>query len=457
MRTDLIDSPNFNIFSSIINCKIEEFLLSKTKIVLPSLHEYQQQMASDPTRFKYLSCGRRWGKSKGCAVISVKAAISGLKGWWVAPTYKIANIGWRDISALANQIKNVCDDNGWPAPYIQEGNMTVSFPGGGWITCRSSEVPDNLRGEGLDFLIMDEADFQAERVWTDILRPMLSDRKGWAIFISTPNNEGGWFHQNYMKGVPGNPPEVPYLNVPFGDRQDYKSWQLSSYTNPFIEDSEIDDAKTEIPSIVFRREYLGEFVSAEGARIRREWLKDRYFTETPPHLKVIVGVDLAISEKDSADWNVCVALGRSIVDGQVYVLDVDRWRGTFHETATRIAAFAQSNGVDRIAVESNAAQQWMVQELSLTTNLTIIGVHSDRDLFSRFAPLESRYEKRQVWHREGLMRAFEAELFTFGADNLEHDDFESAMGTAARILFKKEPRKTLPGHVVFGGKGYKGA
>jgi phage terminase large subunit-like protein len=443
------------------NCKIF-FLgcdnrLSKIKIVLPGLHEYQQQMADDPTRFKYLSCGRRWGKSKGCAVIAVKAAMSGQKGWWVAPVYKTAAIGWRDISTLANQIREVCIQNDWPAPYIQEGAMTATFPGGGSITCRSSEIPDNLRGEGLDFVIMDEADFQEERVWTAILRPMLTDRKGWAIFISTPNIEGGWFHQNYMKGMPGNPPDVPYLNPPYGDRKDYKSWQLSSYTNPFIEDSEIDDAKTDIPFIVFRREYLGEFVSAAGARIQRDWLKGRYFKETPAYLKVVVGVDLAISEKDSADWNACVAIGRSVVDGQVYVLDADHWRGTFHETANKIAAFAQSNGVDKIAVENNAAQQWMVQELSLTTNLTVVGVHSDRDIFSRFAPLESRYEQRQVWHREGLPRAFEAELFSFGSDNLEHDDFESAMGTAARILFKKEPRNLMPTRVVTGGKGYKGA
>lgn len=427
----------------------------QVEIVWPSLHWYQQQIADDDTRFKFLSCGRRWGKTKGCAIIALRWVVQGYRGWWVAPVYKEAGIAWRDISALAHEINEQFKLAGKPPMFvIQEGAMSV-FCGNGFLVCKSSEIPDNLRGEGLDFVIMDEADFQEERTWTAILRPMLTDRKGWAIFISTPNEENGWFHRNYMSGMPGNPPEIPYLNTPYGDRKNYKSWQLSSYTNPLLDDSEIDEAKQDIPSIVFRREYLGEFVSAEGARIQRAWLKDRYFDVLPKHTKLVVGVDLGISEKDSADWTAYVAVGRA-PDGQVYVNDAGRMRGSFHEIANAIAAFAESNEVTEIAVEDVQAQKWMVQELSLITNLTVRGVHPDRDIFVRFAPFESRYEQRQIWHRNGLVRAFEAELFSFGSDNLEHDDFEAAMAMTAPLLFKKKSKNMLPNRVVVGGKGYKG-
>jgi phage terminase large subunit-like protein len=92
----------------------------------------------------------------------------------------------------------------------------------------------------------------------------------------------------------------------------------------------------------------------------------------------------------------------------------------------------------------------------LASHLTVDSVYPDRDKFARFAPLESRYEKRQVWHREDLPRAFEAELFSFGSDSLEHDDFEDAMSCAAKNLLKKEPIKLMPNRVVLGGKGLKG-
>ena len=425
------------------------------KLKMPQLHEYQQMVAQDPARFKYLSCGRRWGKTIGCASIAVRAAFYGQRGWWVAPTYQIASLGWREARGLAVKINPVISTWGFPPIEIKEGAMTLLFPSGGSLVFKSSDVPDNLRGEGLDFLIMDEADFQPEIVWEDILRPALSDRQGWAIFISTPNNEGSWFHRNYLKGMPGNPPDVPFLNAPFGERPEIKSWQFSSYTNPKIEDSEIDAAKEDIPSIVFRREYLGEFVSSAGARIQRDWLKDRYFSEKPSGLqKVVVGVDLAVSEKASADWNACVAIGRH-KNGDLYVLDADRMRGSFYEIATFCKNFADRNGVTEVAVEDVAAQKWMVQELSRDSTLTVRGVHSDKDKFARFAPLESRYEKRQVWHRRDLPRAFEAELFSFGASP-EHDDFVDAMSAAWKMLAEPTKIRASPRTVVFGNKGFKG-
>ena len=68
--------------------------------------------------------------------------------------------------------------------------MTVTFPGGGSIAVKSADNPQRLRGEGLTYLVMDEAAFVREETWTEVLRPTLTENKGSALFISNTNRNG---------------------------------------------------------------------------------------------------------------------------------------------------------------------------------------------------------------------------------------------------------------------------
>jgi len=83
------------------------------------------------------------------------------------------------------------------------------LPGGGPIAIKSADAPESLRGEGLDLLVLDEAAYILPDVWDAALRPALSDRKGGAIFISTPAGYN-WFHEVYTRGCEG--------------RDDWQSW-----------------------------------------------------------------------------------------------------------------------------------------------------------------------------------------------------------------------------------------
>lgn len=190
------------------------------RVTLPPLHHYQQLVAKNNARFKVLACGRRWGKSKLAAVLALKHALEGKTVWWVAPTYMISNIGWNMIRPLATQV----------FAEVHESTRTLTFPTGGSISCKSGDKPDNLRGESLAFVIMDEADFMPERVWTEVIRPALSDQKGGALIISTPNVEGGWFHQLFNDGQDDQ-------------IKDVKSWRFPSVTNPYLDPDEIEAAK----------------------------------------------------------------------------------------------------------------------------------------------------------------------------------------------------------------------
>ena len=374
------------------------------EIRLPPLHPNQREVARHPARFRVLVCGRRWGKTRLAVLESLAVALRGGRVWWVAPTYAQASIGWRLARPMAAAI---------PGTVIREVDRVLRFPGGGEIWFKSADRPDSLRGEGLDALVIDEADFIDGDVWEQALRPALSDRKGRALFISSPNTEGGWFHRLYQRGQSGDAA--------------WASWSFPSWTNPYLDPAEIDASRGDLPSIVFRREYGAEFVSAAGARLQRAWIR----TLPPPpreRLDVVMGVDLAISTREHADWTAAAVLGRAD-DGTIWVLAVERLRATFHQVLGFIGAMAERWRPRTVGVEVVQFQAAAVQELLRTTTLPVRPVHpGQRDKLTRFQPLEARYEQGLVRHAPGLPEDFERELLGFPV--AEHDDQVDALSCA---------------------------
>lgn len=166
------------------------------------------------------------------------------RAWWVAPSYKMSEVGWRPLRRLAGQI---------PGAEIRKVDRQVILPGGGEVSVRSADNPDSLRGEGLDFVVLDECAFMQEAAWNEALRPSLADREGNALFISTPKGRN-WFWRLWQLGQGG------------GD--EWHSWTFTSYTNPYIKDSEIDAAKALLPERVFRQEFMAEFIDDAGGVFR---------------------------------------------------------------------------------------------------------------------------------------------------------------------------------------------
>lgn len=141
-----------------------------------------------------------------------------------------------------------------PGSEIRKQDQLIQLPGGGSVQIRSADNPQSLRGEGLDYLVMDECAFIAEEAWTEALRPALSDRLGRALFISTPKGRN-WFWRAFVRGQDG------------GD--EWASWQFPTGTNPYIAHTEIEAARLSLPERIFRQEYLAEFIDDAGGVFRR--------------------------------------------------------------------------------------------------------------------------------------------------------------------------------------------
>lgn len=167
----------------------------------------QEKMHSALKRFNVIVCHRRFGKT----VFSVNEMIDQAlrckrkdpQYAYVAPTYGQAErIAWdmlknftKDIPGVEyNQAKLMCTI---PRPHM---NDRIKF------FLLGAENPDTIRGMYLDGAILDEFAEMDPRVWGQVIRPALSDRMGWAIFIGTPRGQNHFYdiHQVALKNDSGN-------------------------------------------------------------------------------------------------------------------------------------------------------------------------------------------------------------------------------------------------------------
>jgi len=143
----------------------------------------------DDNRFNVLVMHRRFGKTV-CAVNHLlKRAIEEQKPnprlAYIAPTYRQAkNVAWDYLKQFSAKI---------PGTKYHETELRCDLPNGARISLLGSENPSSLRGIYLDFAVMDEVADMPANIFPEVIRPALSDRKGGAAFIGTPQGHN-YFH-----------------------------------------------------------------------------------------------------------------------------------------------------------------------------------------------------------------------------------------------------------------------
>lgn len=208
-------------------------------------HPGQETIIRSEARFRVVACGRRFGKTEAGKIILLERALRGGRCWWLAPTYGMAGQVWRDVRAVCATIAGA---------RLSEREQRIDLPGGGLIAVRSAHHPDMLRGMGLDCAILDEAAFMTPAVWPQVVRPMLLERQGSAVFLSSPNGRN-WFYDLYTLARSGAAPG-------------WAAFHFTSYDNPHIPRAEIDAIRAVTPERIWREEYLAEFLTDSGQVFR---------------------------------------------------------------------------------------------------------------------------------------------------------------------------------------------
>jgi len=257
----------------------------KVRIELYEPHAGQLRLHNSKARFRIACCGRRWGKTYACINEVAKFAwenpgnATEHVSWWVAPTYNQA--------AKALNVFLIFFKDAIASHRMAVGQMSITWKNGS-VTCfQSSERYDNLRGEGVEFLVIDEAAMVPRAAWEKVLRPMLVDTGGSAILISTPRGKN-WFYVMYKRG------EDPAWPA-------YESFSFPTSDSPFIKDGEIEELQSTLPEDVFAQEHLGMFLDeAAGVFHNVEGCAIGEFAEPDPLHRYVIGWDIAKHE----DWSV---------------------------------------------------------------------------------------------------------------------------------------------------------
>jgi phage terminase large subunit len=157
--------------------------------------------ALDEHRFVVAVCHRRWGKS----VMAVNALQKGAltcrrprpRFAYIAPTYRQGkSTAWDFMQHFARPIPGIA---------INQQELRIDYPNSGQVRIYGSDNEDALRGIYLDGVVFDEYGMQSPRVFSEVVRPALADREGWALFIGTPNGKNQFYDvaERAKSGEPG--------------------------------------------------------------------------------------------------------------------------------------------------------------------------------------------------------------------------------------------------------------
>ncbi len=191
----------------------------------------------------------------------------------------MASQTWRD---LVNSVKHLAGVK------INATERRIDLPKGGMIAIRSAHNPDKLRGDGLDFAILDEAARMPAHIWHDVIRPMLSTTRGGASFLSTPNGRN-WFWQRHQAGLD------PLQN-------EWAAFRQSTAQSQLVDPAELASLKINTPEFVWGTEYEANFNDDRGQvfrHINNAAAPAPYHKPQPGHAYV-AGVDWGRSQDYTA-------------------------------------------------------------------------------------------------------------------------------------------------------------
>lgn len=312
------------------------------------LLKWQQKVFKDTTRFKVVAAGRRCGKSRLSAVSLLIEGLNCPEGsavMYIAPTLGQARtIIWDLLHELGRPVIKSSHIN----------NLEILLVNGRKILVRGADNPDSLRGVSLTYVVLDECAFIKEDVWQKIIRASLSDKKGRALFISTPSGRN-WFYDVFKLGLEG-------------DDEEWQAWHFTTKDNETIDPKEIEAAERTLSSFAFKQEYLSSFDNAGQDVFKEDWL--RYAPE-PQYGSYVIAIDLAgfeeVAKSAGASKKRLDESAISIVkvedNGNWWIKDIIHGRWDIRETASRILMAVRDHqpiavGIERGALK-NAVQPYL--------------------------------------------------------------------------------------------------
>ena len=383
------------------------------------LLEWQKKVFSDSTRFKIVAAGRRCGKSRLSAITLLIEGLNcpdGAAVMYIAPTLGQArSIIWDLLHDLGREVIKSSHVN----------NLEITLINGKKIFVRGADNPDSLRGMSLTYVVLDEVAFVKQEIWEKVIRASLSDRKGRALFISTPSGRN-WFYDIYKLGLEGTDEE-------------WKSWHFTTKDNETIDPKEIDAAQRTLSSFAFKQEYLSSFDNAGSDVFKEEWFKT---APEPKHGSYVIAIDLAgfeeVGKNAGAAKNrldeTAIAIVKIEDNGNWWVEKIEHGRWDIMKTAVNILKAVReykpvATGIERGALK-NAVLPYLSDLMRKNNVYTHIHdlTHANRKKVDRVVwSLQGRMEHGRVsFNEDEDWKEFQDQLVMFPTAGV-HDDLVDAL------------------------------
>lgn len=247
-------------------------------------------------RWAAIVAHRRAGKTVACINDVIDAALRCTRPEprfaYIAPYFSQAkDIAWSYLRQFTSAI---------PGATRHEGELRVDLPNGGRVRLYGADNYERMRGVYLDGIIVDEFGDIDPRAWSEVLRPALSDREGWAVFIGTPKGRNHFWQ----------------LWNDAQNRPDWFTLRLRASETGIIPPNELADAKLSMSEDQYAQEYECSFdaavVGSYYGKLIDQAEADGRITSVPhsPELQVYTWWDLGIDDS-TAIWFVQQA-GREV-------------------------------------------------------------------------------------------------------------------------------------------------
>lgn len=271
---------------------------------------WQSRVHSSLKRFKVLVLHRRAGKT---VMVINEITDRGLtlerhnpQYAYIAPTYGQAKrVAWDYFKEFTKNI---------PGVTVNESELRIDIPRP-WKADRiriyllGAENPDSIRGVYLDGAVLDEYGTMVPAIWGEVIRPALSDRQGWAIFLGTPNGMNHFYSIYQHASAEQDKPNSSWM-----------SFMLKASESGLLPESELEDAKATMSEDAYEQEYECSFQAAlTGAYYGKELIraeKEERICSVPYDRAVVVDTfwDLGVGDSTAIWFVQCVGKEIHLID-----------------------------------------------------------------------------------------------------------------------------------------------
>lgn len=312
--------------------------------------EWQKEFLRSDSDRKTVVAGRQVGKTTCIAWLAIHK-------FTMFPNHDVLLVSptQRQATELFRKLKDEIDE--WvdnPEEYGLTEVLKTEIKGANGSRMKAMPAAnkgETIRGFTADTVIVDEAAFIEDEVFTSVLSPMLATTDGDFILAGTPWGEDGYLYNKFHSSR-------------------WSEWKVPSMESPLIDDEWVEEQRDDLTHNEFKREILGQFASKGNAAIPQSLWKQCLYRgdgrqtrsknevdypskKTP---ECYLGVDLATGGKSNAVF--------TSIDGEGNVFDVKaKEESTLRSIEAQLRVLDQQYNYDSIMMDFTGLGEGIVEKI----------------------------------------------------------------------------------------------